>query len=590
MSENDVRDALDAQGVLGSTLPPNCPIQILGHAAGSYFFTDAARQFRQFSGRTLTLNGILDLFGGKVAWPSEFYPPASGGRNAPKTPFDLSALNAALIREAHHKGIFDADRSWRGAGVWDDGEGGLVVHGGAELRHYVFEGEALKEVRSIPAGTEIGGFLYAAQPPRDLPAGKPADDKAIAQIRQLLTSWAWSDPMLDPILAFGLIACQVLPQALPRRPPGSAVGPSGSGKSHYFDLIEAVTGDLALRYEKATYAGIRDELSDHRFALPVIVDEFEVRENNNNSTNILEMARAAFEPNRGNFALGGAEGRTGKIEASFLFGSVEPPPMKDADENRHIMLEFRRMSPTAEAIEYLETSLEEIRAVGPALRHRLYSAYPIVRQGFKLIRRQLVEGGLDGRRSDALAIILAAASALAHSGAAAASPQLKEWIETVLISEAREGDGGQSASARCWAALVGRRVRIGQSEMVLGSILKTIADGGRGADWIATALKDEYGILIRPVAEDPYRREIVIADNHPGLEEIFKGTDWAKSGWRKVLPQMETPKGSPERLPNAIFFGQVRSRGVRIPLEVLADARPVVVPDEPPQAQGEVEA
>src|SRR5688572_2341587 len=58
-----------------SSGPDECPVQVLGHFAGTYYFIDTAGQFRAFRSRDLFQKGSLpDLFGGNLDWCVRNYP------------------------------------------------------------------------------------------------------------------------------------------------------------------------------------------------------------------------------------------------------------------------------------------------------------------------------------------------------------------------------------------------------------------------------------------------------------------------------------------------------------------------------------
>ena len=86
-------------------LPPDFPVQALGHTQGTYYFLDASGQFTEIGIETMSARMIASLVGGNLTILDKYWPALSG-----RDGFYTQAVVSSLIRACHTQGIIDPDR------------------------------------------------------------------------------------------------------------------------------------------------------------------------------------------------------------------------------------------------------------------------------------------------------------------------------------------------------------------------------------------------------------------------------------------------------------------------------------------------
>ena len=330
-------------GAPAAQLPPDCPVRPLGRQGDDYWFLDAWRQLNKVPRKDMKNDVVLlDLFGGRSDylhhhWPRWGAPGAKGGE--PKVNgLEPRSVAACLIHATAEIGAVEIDSRVRGRGGWlSEGRAGVgfVWHGGDRL-YAVRDGQ----LKSAPP-MAIRSVVYPGGAPIIAPAATTQGaDKSAAGLFEMLTSWSYSEPLLDPVMLFGWIGCAFAGAALDWRPYVFITGDRGTGKSTLQTLLRAVLDDALVKGSNVTEASLRQ--FGRRDCLAMMIDEFEPGEEDDRRTaGVIELARIAASGD--DILRGGAdhEGARFTMRSSFLFSAVNAPPMNATDRSRMALIALR---------------------------------------------------------------------------------------------------------------------------------------------------------------------------------------------------------------------------------------------------------
>jgi hypothetical protein len=381
-------------------LPPGCPVIPLGVNGHLSFYIDGIGQLLDFDG--LDKKKLIKLFRttpNAIAyyWPRWSEP--KKGKQPRINGVDVDDAIGCLEKAAALRGPFDPAGRVRGRGAWTDTRGRLLWHNGKGL----FRVDGSKLQWSPPG--EIEDMFYTRRPEimAPYPEPVPVSESPAWKILDLLTSWSWRRPTLDPVLALGGIGCMLLSGALPWRSHIAAMGERGTGKSSLQALFKGLLGSVLIDAANATEAGIRQHMGLD--ALPVGIDEFEASDDNRRATAIIELARIACSGGR--LLRGGADHKGVEFHArNTLFCSgILLPPMKAADLSRFAVLHLDRLNvgdkppPVVEADD------------GRMLLRALMDAWPDFQRAYSDWRAVLRGAGdlLEGRAQDTYGTLLSIA-------------------------------------------------------------------------------------------------------------------------------------------------------------------------------------
>lgn len=385
-------------GPLG--LPEDCPIEPLGVVGDALILLDTVGQVRELTkpyGKLV----ILNIFGGQLdylewAWPR-------WGKDKAVNGFDNDLLFAQLVKACKAKGVWESKDRLRGRGCWTDGGGNLVVHTGDRV--YI-------KGRPLAPG-EYEGKVYPTRARIERPF-KDIEDMpfdAVPVLRPALRTWNWARPDVDPHLLIGWLGGALLGGALPWRPMVYLTGDKGTGKSTLQDLIKGLLGSWLVQSIDATAAGIYQHLRAD--SLPVALDEFEGEEDNRRKMAILKLARGAASGGGG--MRGGAEGHGTSFEVtcSFIFSSINNPPLRPQDLSRMALLRLQKLRPGTERPPLDPTSLG---VLGRCMLTQLMREWPRFHETFNAFAKELERVGMDGRGQAQFGTLLACADMLEHEG------------------------------------------------------------------------------------------------------------------------------------------------------------------------------
>ncbi|AFK51896.1 DNA primase [Tistrella mobilis KA081020-065] len=472
----------------------------------------------------------------------------------------------ALIHDASMRGVWSPREKVRGRGAWSGADGELVMHLGDTLMVVPPEkGEAWRQQEP----GEVLGRVYPTAPCilRPHPVAQPGGEKGPAgEVLDILKTWSWRRPELDPYLTLGWIASAWLGGAIAWRAIIWLTGGKGTGKSTLQNFIKMLFDEHALlKSADATEPSLRRTLKYD--SLPVAIDEAESEEDNRQMHKLVKLARnaatGALSMRAGND--GGAEHFI--LRSSVQFSSVLIPPLLPQDRSRIAILDLLPLGDRPEP----KITERWARDRGSQLLRRLMDGWWRWPETVEAYRAAMRQAGHDARGQDVYGTMLAAADLLFHDlipepGA------LDGWVEMLAKSEMTP-DGEASDEASCLTHLLSSTLDSphDRQRRTIGDWIRIAA--GTHPDYqgderlrLARRLLQEAGLAVH--FEPPPTRSawLRVANQHQGLARIFQGTHWqqraaADGVWVQSLRRLEGA-----RVPKKTIWIGATCRGSEIPL------------------------
>ena len=257
---------------------PDLPVTPLGKFGDVCFYLDDLNQLVELRAEKHSKLAIEGLFGRRAELLDVLWPRKSWDKRREEwvvTGWRNEQASRALMGACAHKGVWSAMDRVRGAGAWAGPDGELVLHLGDKILVVPADGG---EVELLVPG-QVGELVYptaptARKPARRRVAAAGCGDNPAATLLEILRSWHWRRPEIDPYLLLGWICAAMLGGALPWRVVAWITGGAGTGKSTLQGLIKHVFGPAGmLQTADGTAAGVRQVLK--YASLPVGIDEAE---------------------------------------------------------------------------------------------------------------------------------------------------------------------------------------------------------------------------------------------------------------------------------------------------------------------------
>ncbi len=550
-----IRAALDA--CRDDALGPECPVRPLGYLGDRFVFSDAEGQLQVLSRSAMGQPyAVLGLFFGDTQWLNEVAP-LVGGRRAGSVTWDHGILAPLLMQACRSRGAFDAERSWRGVGIWRGEDGALVIHCGDQ----VWLGSPSGEDDGFfwdkrPAGERYGPHFYPRlpevwTPPDDETTLTPEGDRRMAGFCAWLErAWTWEDGRVMPSLALGAAAVLAAPEIQPVRPVLEVCGPSGSGKSTLARTLAGLTG-WPILLKNITAPGVMKRWADAQTAMGVLVDEYERGDGDEGVQAALRRkAREAYDVGGARELRGGRDGTDRTLNAAFGFISITPPAVGTADANRMIFLRLKPLKVTPDDVERFDRIMAGIEAFGCFFRRRILDVAPLFPDAFTIMRRALAKADFSVRWQNTLGVVMAWEYLLRY--AELPKPEGQRGFISALgdhvMAAANEAEPPEWA---CLTHLLTTTVEIwqGGGKRLLGEMIEQAL--GPDPDRHVLDTCKRWGVAVTPEKADRGSRWLRVAYTHGGLEQIFRGTRWAGGGWSVLL---QIPGA--ERRKDPVRFGE----------------------------------
>lgn len=533
-------------GAPWDSLPPGCPVQVLGHDGDVTYCVSATGQLHEISRWDAAV--LHRLFAPQLnyaywAWPGwgdEKHVEDGEEKKVRRVKrLERDKAGACLISEGARMGLFDPTDRVRGRGGWKLSNGGFLWHSGEWL--WRVEDKAGRSQLTAAKPQALDGMLYTRAPDVMIPWQEPvaAADSPAQQLLDDLGSWNWERPFLDPVLLLGWFGNGFFGGALDWRPTVFATGGKGVGKSTIQRILQALYGRAVHDTADTTAAGIYQRVKQD--SLPVMVDELEARSDNRKAMAVIELARLAASGAR--LYRGGAdhEGTSFQARNCFLFSAINAPPLKAQDKSRMAILNLTRLD-----------------------RNRGMQKEPVIQAEWgRMILRQLMDGwielqtrilpdwrktlhlaGFDSRAIDTYGTLLATAELLVGPEKLASiglpvddQQRLGEVIKgATALERAEQLDNWETCIERLLDSTI-NNWKSGEKPTV-GAVLEELERDNLGIQFARERLV-HAGLGVRAVG-DPgtgYCLAVPMTANNPALLEIFRDTEFADGVWTSALKQ-----------------------------------------------------
>lgn len=534
------------EGAPFDRLPPDCPVVPLGVQNKLTFFIDALGQFLSFDG--MKPADLIRLFRTTPnftywAWPRKKLinvDAETGKQNFMINGVEEKKAIMCLEKAAAARGPFDPSNKLRGRGAWRDSFGRLIWHSGDQL--WMVENDKL--ISSAPG--EVDGIFYfrAASIMTPWPEPVPAEESPAREIFDMLRTWHWQRPKLDPVLVLGSLGVMFMSGALKERPHAGIMGDWGTGKTALTNLIQSVIGDVLVRAENPTEAGVRQRMGLD--ALPVAIDEFEAGEDNSRVSKLVELSRIAYSG--GSLLRGGSDHKGVEFTSrnAFFCSGINLPPMKPQDLSRFAILNTRRLQVKGGAEPKAEKDW------GRMILRSLMDAWPEFSPLLADWRTLLAGAGLTGRGTDtygtlfAMAQLMLGAENMEDIGLDTTEPKkLGELIAEATAEErALQGENWRE----CLEHLMGAPIEAikGGNRPTVGGITEELEKPyAQASEFDMNGVQEKLAMAGVKVIAEPddtlpagrVRWLLAVPPKGPLLAKMFQGTKWQQQVWFSALKQ-----------------------------------------------------
>jgi len=548
-----------------------CPVKPLGVNGATYYYLDIHGQLRAIAKHDA--QSILMLFGHHIPKLCHHFPVwTKGDMDGPmmRKPdrFDQTSAAMVMIAACSEHSLFDPENAVRGVGAWTDDDGQLIYHMGDRLSIAGVDGEP----------TTHQGRIYPACPAIPHPAAPAKGTDPAAGVLDVLQTWTWRRPDIDPMILLGFVAAQAMGGALDWRPTGWVTGGPGTGKSALQRALLLLAGGEKglIQSTDATARGIASLLGQS--TLPVALDELEPGDKDSaKERDIIQTARVASSGGRWARGSSDQKGSTGQLRSTFLFSSIlVPGVLKSQDLQRIVLL---NLDPFPEGSTPPSMRAETWRKRGAELRHLLITRWPSWRARLDLWREAFGAHAIEGRNADNWATLMALAQML-RAEALPTAEELAGWTAKVARHiKADLGDLGSDADEVLVHLLTqtldkhmrGEQWTVGQWVMVAAGspaappgLLGDFAQGLEGQTARAKRANEVLARACIKVVSDGKRPPTLFVGNAPvqPLKELFRDSPWAGGAWKQSL---ERVKGATLPKTGRTLAG-VATRGVEVPL------------------------
>ncbi len=545
-----------------SGLPRDCPVKCLGIAGSRLFLLDGYHQLHEVPCEKLSRLLLLTLFGGP-GYFYQYFPKYNAEGDVVPGKWSHERVGETIITACCDAGLISPGVLFRGRGGWRGRRGELIFHCGDTL---------WVDGREKPLGLH-DGYVYPGGPPVARPLLQGARDTGpsgpAATLFKMLSTWHWSRGDIDAKLVMGSIGVGMLGAAPKWRPMLWATGDAGTGKSTVQQAIRLVHGENGIvSSADATRAALFQALGYD--SLPISLDELEPDANPRRVQDIIDLALVCAS---GDVVLrGGADGQGMQFAARshIVFSSVLRPSMSGAALSRMAIVDLLALKDKPrdepgedDAPRTITLDPRKLGEIGQLLRGRLVLGWPRYDTTFEAYRQALIRRGHNDRGADQFGALGAAYDLLmfdSFESSAAAS-----WADALSAQVIQAGTDNMPDSQQCLEQLVSfspQVFRSGKLETIAHWLKAARAAliGGAEADSENDAIRVLASIGIRvmphPLEDEtdgkgariPLDRRcwvVLVANQHVGLETVFRDTRWGRGVWAQSLKRL--PFAVPEQ-------------------------------------------
>ncbi len=416
--------------------------------------------------------------------------------------FDSKAIGDLLMRECRNAGAFVTSRI-RGSGIWREGD------------------RILENLRGpVPQSKSYTYIRFG-----DLPEFEKDNAITAKEIKAWLDLFNWTNSSLSYLL-LGWLATAPLCGALKWRVHIFLNGPKNTGKSTLIDGLSELLSPLCVDVQgSSTEAGIRQLIGADSKAC--LIDEFESDNNRGRMQSVLRLIRSSSSA-KGTVARGTTEGKAMQFQvyATFLLGAIIPIKGSNADQSRIVEIELQPHEGDREKKEQIDNGLRRIRATKSAWAHRMLSLVHMILDAIDVF-----EGRLDGesRHRANMAVLFGGAFAALHEHVPSEAEADEVIAEHKALLDHLALAHDENDADDCLNRLLTHQIEDNES---IGDILARSLCERSGSDKDVDIFIDKTleRVGIKIVGDG-----FLVANNHAGLDVVFRDTIWAGGSWASAL-------------------------------------------------------
>jgi len=535
--------------ILGAPEVAKQYVLCLGFNGDKYFYTSSQNNYiKIMSPATHIKNNLLSLM--SIEYWQALYP----SKNEDAVDWTMAVDD--LMTKCRKKGAFNLNNV-RATGAWLGEKKELILNLGDAL---------LSEGKKIGFHSVKSLYVYE---PGDFNLPQPStevlSDEKCLWFLETISMLKWAHPDYYKYIAGWLVIAPFC-GALEWRPHIWLSGPSGSGKSTIMnEVVHRLLRKTGLFFQgQTTEAGIRQSIG--KKALPVVFDEFETHDEKSGQriAQVVELFRQASYETDACITKGSSDGESISYVTRFagFVSSVGVNLTNEADKNRFTVIELKRSAEEQSlAIEHFKDFQSRVSKIDDdfvqAFYSRTFALWDVFNHNRKLIFDEIAETHTS-RMAQQYSPLLAGFQILQSKLPINEVEAKAIVLDADLEFKAKETD--ESDEVDCLKYLMNKKIklngRLNEDSSLFEMINNSLESLHQQKDWV-DALK-RTGIVIK-------EGNICVANNHPELNSMFKGTKWAGLYHRSLV----RIKGSDNNDNKPIWFGGGTSKTVRIPLEVV---------------------
>ena len=485
-----------------------------------------------------------------------------------KNGWNVTGASNWMIRCGEKKGIYDPSKI-RGRGAWFDA-GRTVLHLGNRL---------IVDNQKMAIDEIISHHVYEAGIPIEsdqFSVNNILGNTEASELLKMCDLISWQQPISAKLYA-GWLALAPICGAIDWRPHLWLTGESGTGKTWIQENLTApILGDCCLNASSNTSEpGLRQTLGYDAF--PVVFDEIETEDQAsfNRVQNIIELARQASSNKSSHIYKGSASGKAVSyaIRSPFLFSSINPKLVQQADKNRITTLKLKKRTDSENEKYFTQIVSMVVGVITPEwsakLRGRSIFMIPTIKKNIEIFGRVMSRILKSKRHGDQIGTLLAGAWSLKSDeiidfNVAEKFCSAINWLEETELEESTDHDA-------CLTIIMQQLIPVNgfSDKRSIGGLIK---DATQNTSILIDPQVQSKAIDVFKTARDALRKygittiknreggmDIAIAENHSMLASLLENTPW-HSSYKHVLMRID---GS--LLKTAVFADQVRSRAICIP-------------------------
>lgn len=466
-------------------------------------------------------------------------------KDSEKIRVEWDAMSSDIIDSCTEKGFF-SDLNTRGAGVWKDRDGRIVVNA---KNLWCADGGAIDRVS--------GDFVY--QEGLSLGFNAEAQAASVLQIRELLdclNTWHWKHKS-DAVLMLGWIAHGYLCGALDWRTHANLTGGRGTGKSTLMRLISILFGPYALLADgDSSEAGIRQKVGNA--SRPIMIDEGEA--DGTKLAKILQMLRAASS---GSGVLRGTQDQAGTeyvLRACGMVGGIVPPQLNGADASRFLRLELDKQQSVKDMHALIKDDAKA-KALGQAIWMRMIVNFDRFNRTLDICKTAISMKMDSSRAADTIGNVIAASWIALSDGEMTLEAAIK-YLDRFELTEAKEQQKTDD-SVECFNHILGSVVRFGNGQSSIVKLMEAAIDKKKGM--FEYDCLGNYGLK---VSVEDGKAFLKINTTSAYFMKLFDGTRWQSGAIRTTLMRVEGAKSSYK----TVKLASIPCKPVIIPVDINIEA------------------